>query len=295
MSEKYILENELIKISISSVGAELQEIRLKSNNKNYLWHGDQKYWDGQSPLLFPTVGRVFDDKILIDGKNYSMPKHGFVREGIFRVVEKSSSKIKLELDITAQMKNYYPFDYSLKVVYEIVNKSIKTSWIIENNESNEIYFQIGAHPAINWEAPQNSNIRGYLDFDTSKKYLVSAVANNNGYIVDGEKYNVDLEDGILQMQDKTLFGNTFLFLDNQVSQVTLLNSDKKPYFKLTFNSPTLAIWSPDKEYCPFICIEPWWGLNDKENYNGEFKDRLYTNSAKPNSSTIISYETEILE
>ena len=38
-----------------------------------------------------------------------------------------------------------------------------------------------------------------------------------------------------------------------------------------------AVWSPEKKQAPFICIEPWCGRCDAEDFDGELKDREFTN------------------
>ncbi len=52
----YFLENELLKVSISSKGAELDNIFNKETELEYLWNGDANFWPKKSPVLFPIVG-----------------------------------------------------------------------------------------------------------------------------------------------------------------------------------------------------------------------------------------------
>ena len=62
----YILENENIKISASTFGGELNNLITKKDNVEFLWNGDEKYWKYHSPILFPIVGKVFNNKYRVE-------------------------------------------------------------------------------------------------------------------------------------------------------------------------------------------------------------------------------------
>jgi hypothetical protein len=53
----YFLENDFMKISVDTHGAELSSIYNKKSGKDMLWHGDSAFWGRKSPVLFPVVGK----------------------------------------------------------------------------------------------------------------------------------------------------------------------------------------------------------------------------------------------
>lgn len=55
-----ILENNLLKVEVSSFGAELQSITSKVSGYEYLWQGDPAFWKRRSPVLFPIVGALWN-------------------------------------------------------------------------------------------------------------------------------------------------------------------------------------------------------------------------------------------
>ena len=75
----YILENEVLKVKISSMGAELQSIRRLEDDTEYLWQGDARYWPGRATNLFPMCGRMVEGKYTFEGKTYEIPIHGFAK------------------------------------------------------------------------------------------------------------------------------------------------------------------------------------------------------------------------
>jgi galactose mutarotase-like enzyme len=52
------IENDLLRVQASSLGAELQSIVLKKDGTEYLWQGDPTYWKGRAYNLFPICGRL---------------------------------------------------------------------------------------------------------------------------------------------------------------------------------------------------------------------------------------------
>ena len=55
-----------------------------------------------------------------------------------------------------------------------------------------------------------------------------------------------------------------------------------------------SIWAPDKD-ASFVCLEPWMGHADYENFNGEIKDKEGVIMLKSNEQFNISYYIEINE
>ena len=49
----YSIENQYLKVVVSSLGAELQNIFDKEMKQEVLWQGDKKYWGRRAPVLFP--------------------------------------------------------------------------------------------------------------------------------------------------------------------------------------------------------------------------------------------------
>ena len=56
----YKIENDYLSAEINDAGAELHSIYSKENDFEYLWGGNPDIWYGQSPILFPIVGRLME-------------------------------------------------------------------------------------------------------------------------------------------------------------------------------------------------------------------------------------------
>ena len=94
----YSIENETYRVSVKSEGAELCSFYDKTAEHEYIWEGDPAFWTGTSPLLFPIVGRLRDDIYHLNGKEYTMPKHGLARKLLFKVKECEGAKAVFSLE-----------------------------------------------------------------------------------------------------------------------------------------------------------------------------------------------------
>lgn len=267
------IKNSILSIDIAEHGAELQSI--KKDGKEYLWQGDAKFWGRRSPVLFPTVGRVWNNVYRHEGTSYEMGQHGFARDMDFQLVSKEEDKIEYVLESTSETLAKYPFTFRLHIGYQLIENEVIVKWRVENLGKSELYFQIGAHPAFyfpNFD-PTTSD-RCFFAFDETK---------NLQYICPVEKGCVSPDIHTLQLNEEGLMPidihsfdcDTYIFENKQLKKITLLDKAKVPYLSLAFDTPLVAIWSPTKEHpdCPFICIEPWFGRCDAIGYEGEFKEK----------------------
>ena len=100
MSE-YILKSGRATAKVISRGAELASF-IPSDGRERIWTGDPAVWSGHSPILFPVVGSLTDDKVLIEGKPYSMPKHGLIRKREFSLGRHGEDFVEMTIDSDAQ-------------------------------------------------------------------------------------------------------------------------------------------------------------------------------------------------
>ena len=278
------LSNDKITIQVSNHGAELVSIQAKG--EEYLWQADPKFWGRHSPVLFPIVGRVWDNEYRHNGLTYELSQHGFARDSEFQLTYEEDNAIIYTLESNEDTLKKYPFPFILQVGYRLLGNRIEVMWCVENTGEEEMHFQIGAHPAFY-----------YRDFKVSDEaYAYLKMGNKNQpleYIspvkkgcVSGERNQLELEDGWMRIGKHTFGCDTYMFDNSQLNKITLADKNKQPYVSLEFKTPLVAVWSPSLSFpdVPFICIEPWYGRCDKVNYDGEFKDREWMQHVQPGKS-----------
>lgn len=267
----YEIKADRLSIKVSSKGAELQSMK-RQDGTELLWQGDAKYWDGQSPLLFPFPGKSWDNKLRIDGAEYTMPKHGFASNMEFEMTQQEGNSITFRLTDTKETYKMYPYHFVLEVTYTIVGSSLNVSWKVTNRNTGMMYFMIGAHPAFNLpDFRAKDKIHGYI-CTMDAPDMQSNVVLPDGYCHD-EVETVVLENGLLPITNTTFDCDTILDQTGRFREVILTGKHKEPLVRVNFRMPVLAIWAPNGGNAPFVCIEPWHGICDRFNDPRELKDR----------------------
>ncbi len=267
----YEIKADRLAIKVSTKGAELQSLKNQEGTE-LLWQGDPQYWEGQSPLLFPFPGKSWQDILRIDGKEYTMPKHGFASGMEFEVVSQDENTITLKLTDTPETLKMYPYHFELEVTYMIVGSTLSVSWKVFNKSSQTMYFMIGAHPAFNLpEFNPKDKIHGYL-YTTDAPDMQSHVVLPDGYC-HPEIETVELENGMLPITGHMFDCDTILDQTGRFKEIILMSKNRSPLVRVSFQMPVIAIWAPCGGNAPFVCIEPWHGICDNFEQPCELKDR----------------------
>ena len=77
---KYTIENEKLRITVDSLGAELCSVICKEDGVEHMWEGDPALWGRCAPILFPYTGRLPQGKFTVKGETYTGTAHGFARD-----------------------------------------------------------------------------------------------------------------------------------------------------------------------------------------------------------------------
>lgn len=285
------IENEYLRVAVSTHGAEVQSIVDKATGFDYLWNGDAKFWKRHSPVLFPIVGSVWNGVFRMDGKEYSLGQHGFARDMEFaQAGNTASGRESFVLRWTEETLQRFPRRFELQIHYSLEGKRLNVGWTVINRDDRNMDFQIGAHPAF--MMPQfnvSDPVHGYFAFNVGD--IESEVLLPGGSVGDGFR-KVELDaDGLLPITEHAFDCGTYILHDSRVTEVSLLDKDRNRVVRVGFRAPYLGLWSPSPE-CPFVCIEPWYGRADSHGYDGEFHDRPGVTTIAPGEAREFGYHME---
>jgi len=266
------LKNDTISATFSSHGAELKS--LIRDGREYMWHADPAYWNRTSPVLFPLVGALNGGEYRYHGYDYPMSQHGFARDMEFEVAGQTDASISFRLGSSAETLKIYPFEFELTIIYALNKNELEVSWLVKNLDEKPMYFSIGAHPAFMVKLDDRGTFCGnFLQFDT--KNNLTATDFSDGLVL-STTHTIGLDDdGCMALDEHTFDNGVHIFEHDQAQRVSILDSDKKPYVTVEFDTPLFGIWSPEKKNAPFLCIEPWYGRADAADFVGELKERRY--------------------
>ena len=292
---EYVIENEKLKLTVSSAGAEKRSLIRKSDGKELLWQADPAFWARTSPVLFPVVGQYWNKTSVYDGKDYTMGQHGFARDMEFNLEKQTDSELWFSLVDTEETHEKYPFVFNLKIGYVLDNDTVNVVWNVINTDNRIMYFSIGAHPAFNCSL-DTYKLQFSKNGSVVKSSLISEIIENDGSgCLSGRQKEIspNPETGLLAMSDKLFSEDALIFENEQADEVTLYDDNDMPILNLMFDTKLFGIWSPVGKHAPFVCIEPWYGRCDRIDFSGRLEDREYGNSLNSGESFKKSYTIKI--
>ncbi len=285
---EHILENESLRVTIADAGAELISVWDKASGQERIWNADPAVWNRHAPILFPFVGKVYEGKYRIGGKEYAMKtQHGFARDQVFACVEATADSVTHRLIATEQTREIYPFEFQLTVCHRLLpGKQLAIEWTIENLGEGEMFYSIGGHPGF--MAPDGIRKEDCLISFPGKKALQYVSANPSGYIMPQIR-TLPLRDGFASWQAD--IPDTWIFEDHQVQSVGIALPDGTPFVTLHCEAfPMLAVWANPQG--PFICLEPWFGRADDEGFTGTVRQKKDMQTLNAGGKREIAYTIE---
>ncbi|MGJ1242290.1 aldose 1-epimerase family protein [Sphingobacterium siyangense] len=262
----HTIENEFLSIGIVQKGAELRSVVDKRDNYEWMWQADERYWAKSSPILFPIVGALKEGRFICNDQSYSLPRHGFARDNDFELVEKTETSIIFSLQDNESTKRCFPFDFSLRLRYELKGNKLEVSYTVFNQGIDQLYFSLGAHPAFNCFFNQVDD-RSYLEFpsdDIVERYYLHDNLLSTTY------NKIKLENRRLYLNSDSFKEDAWIFKNLNSTTVNLTVNNRQLTFEFE-RFPYFAIWSVMGG--SFICLEPWQGLPDHENHNLLFSEK----------------------
>ncbi len=258
------IKNEFMTAKFNELGAELKS--LICCDTEYIWNGDDKYWSLSSPLLFPICSGLKDDTYILDGKKYTMYKHGFARKSIFEVENLQENTVTFLIKSNEVTKENYPFDFELRVTYTIINKTLIVAYDVKNLTDGEMYFSIGAHEGYDCPEgieeydvifPQNETLDAYdLDGNALLETKTRIIENSDRLAL---KYDYFVKDALV-------------FKELKSKSMILKHKNSEKSIKLSFEGcDYFLIWT--KVGAPYICLEPWCGITDSPDTDQNIKTK----------------------
>ena len=233
-----------------------------------------------------------NNEIRVDGKTYEIGNHGFAKFSDFEVVEANDTTAVFKLTYSEKTLAMYPFKFNLFMTYTLNGNKLETKYKVENIDDKDIYFQLGTHPAFNCPLDKDDQFEDYyLEFD-QEETLERFFMNAGNCIINGKSEVLIENSKILPLTHELFYDGALVFKKVNSKKITLKSKKSaKNVVVSNENLPTLGIWQ--KKDAPFVCIEPWYGLADTDNFTGEFKDRDRILKLKQNESFEASLNIEV--
>lgn len=270
------LKNTAFTAQVDSYGAQL--ISLKSSEGcEYIWQRDPAHWGNCSPLLFPIVGNCRNNKTLIEGEWYEIPKHGFCKVTDFAVDQISDTCAAFTICDSESTRTMYPYAFRLTLTYTLTEDGIHMDYQVENTDTKTICYEIGAHPGFNCPLNEGESFDDYvLEFEQEE------TLSSMGYDLENLQFDTSsrtprLDHSNVLPLKYDLFHNDAIFFDDLKSRKTAIkNPATGKGVEVAFpDFETVAFWTAMPSKGPFLCIEPWNGSGIRSDEDDQLMNRHF--------------------
>jgi galactose mutarotase-like enzyme len=274
-----VIENTFLRVEINTKGAQLKSVYDKTARRELLWQANPDIWGYHAPNLFPVVGGLINDELLVDGKTYHMTRHGFARQSEFVLLETDEVHAVYSLPNCENTLKIYPYKFDFQVIYTLIENALRVTYKLISHDKKVIYFSVGGHPAFNVPFHPGEKYEDYyLEFETEEK-LTTHLLSPQGFFT-GEEHPVPLPKNKLYLT-RDMFNRDALVFKDLKSREICIKSDKHdqsvsvefPHFNY------LGIWA--KGGGDFVCIEPWLGCADTVDKHVDISEKEDIQKLKP--------------
>lgn len=291
----YVLKNNDLSVTFSTMGGTLTSLR-DAEGTEYLWQGDARYWSGQAPVLFPICGSLRGDCAQVGGgKMTKMPRHGLVRKLEFEPEFYGEDKVSFVLESSEALEEKYPYPFRLHTEYQLLGRSLRVSYRVENTGSEPMPFFVGGHPGFRCPLLPGEEYSDYeLHFPHRECCTVPTPVTETG-LIDMTHRTPFLADTDTLALEHELFRRDAVILDALRSRSVTLRSRKSGRgVQLDFaDFPYLILWSSANDG-PFVALEPWTGLSTCDDEDDVLEHKRGVQWVQPGQSQTHHYTITVL-
>lgn len=259
---KYILENENNKVEIRSCGGEL--CSFKHDGVEYIHQPNPETWNRSAPYLFPNVGAIKNKVAIIEGKEYKLTKHGFLRDLEMNLVSHENDTLVLSVEDNENTLSIYPYHFKLTITYKLTNDTLNCNIEVHNKGENPMYFNLGLHPAFQVPLHEGEKFEDYSILFPNKISANLPTVDLSTGLVDYNKVARTFKDlEVLPLNYEDYKNDALVFDPFNETKLVLEHNKTKHGIVFEFEKfKTLGVWTPNHTKAYFICLEPWIGCAD---------------------------------
>lgn len=271
------LENEYLLVEIARLGAEVTRIFDKETKTEILWEGDPKYWKRYSPILFPNVGKMYQNTMRIGDVQYPACQHGFARDTVFTCINESETNASFMMSSTEETQEVYPYEFELHIRYTLNEKELLVQWLVKNRGDETMYFTIGGHPAFRFAKAGETKADYMLKFPGKERLICIGLDKATGTALPEKPAVMELIGGTYPVTEEMFAADTLIFDGGQIEEAWLCHRDGSPYVGVRCPGySNFGIWSVKDS--PFVCLEPWAGRCDNRGFEDDISKKPGINS-----------------
>jgi aldose 1-epimerase len=241
---EYTIQNEKIKLTVTSEGGTMKSIVFLPTGEERQWQGNE-FWKSQDVVIFPIIGHAAS--FTAEGKTCELKSHGIVRYSSLNVENLTDKSITMSLTSSAETLKNYPYGFLFKISYELLDNSIKVTYFVQS-KGGVMPFYVGGHPGM--YAPNGEAV---IEFEREEHPVEYPLGEDKAVRLNSLKRFVANKQFFAECKTLQLGGLSG-------GSIYARTSDGFTY-EYKSDCPLFAFWS-NEAGGDYICVEPWWGIND---------------------------------
>ena len=261
---EYTIENELLKVTVTTWGAQVKSVIRKEDGVEHIWQADKSVWGYHAPVLFPFTGRLKDGKIIAKGREFDFPTpHGFTRTSEHTFVYQNKHTLVLQLTDSPETLEKWPYKFRFMSAFTLEGDVLHHTLTVENQDEEEMSFGIGYHPAFTLPFDENHTYLDYeLRFDKNESPICLQMSPRG--LVTGNTYFLGNNLNTIPVTSELFANDSHCFIGLQSDTLGLYEKDTGRAVVCSIKGfPYCLLWSKPGEP-KFVCIEPWHSLPSRE-------------------------------
>ena len=225
-----------------------------------------------------------------------MGQHGFARNQEFEVEKHTKESITFVLRDNEETRRVYPFKFELRVNYNLLNNLLEENFSVTNTDDKELIFGVGGHPGFNLPVNQETVKEDYY-FATQPSEARVRIPLEGAYL-NWNKRSLASTDSLITISDDLFKNDALIYeLRGHDNKISLKTEKSKFHINVwTRDAPFVGIWSQYPKTDNYVCIEPWWGIADRQDASGKLEEKYGMNHLAPgeefNAGFSIAYHGE---
>jgi galactose mutarotase-like enzyme len=130
---------------------------------------------GGIPILFPTPGKLDNDRWSYAGAAGELQQHGFARNASWQVATTSAASAMLVLESSRETLANYPWSFESRLTYSVMPDALRIEFQVTNSGQEAMPFAFGLHPyfAVRDKAAARIPTRATHAFNNVTKQMAS--------------------------------------------------------------------------------------------------------------------------
>ena len=269
----HCIENEFLKLTVNDEGGSMHSLVYKPADEERLWQGGEA-WSSRDIVIFPIVGHAAPFEVC--GKTYELKSHGLARYTRLAAERERGDKITLSFSSDSQTLERYPFEFDFAISYELDKNTLKVTYHVRS-KGVFMPFYVGGHPGM--YAPGGSAV---IEFENEEHPVTYPLEGGAAALPHLKRF----------VADKAFFKECKTFQLGGLSGGAIYARTQDGYtYTYRSDCPVVAFWS-NENGGDYVCVEPWWGINDNPAFPREFSLKPYVNFERGGGSTCLLYTSD---